>query len=373
MDRPRLLLGAAMIGGLTSLLDNLLGRGEAAVTVPPLDGALRPNRRLDEAAGRYPLPDVDSLAVVADSLHAAAGRHVLTLDRDARWQPRHTLAHDVVALAPVAGDGLAIALADGEIVIEGGRWSGRRYRGATPWCCITAIASHGDDLIIANGSATRTPNDWQADLLQRGASGSVWRLDLDRGDAQVIASDLAYPAGLAVDASGIVCAEAWRHRLLRLAAAPARPEVLYADLPGYPGRLAPSPEGWWLAVFAPRSQLVEFVLREPAYRTRMQAEVARSYWIAPKLRAGRSFYEPLQGGAVKQLGQLKPWAPTLSAGLCIALDRSFLPLFSLHSRADGATHGVTAAMPWRGQLWVAARGDGVLVQVDLPVDPKAPR
>ena len=40
-----------MIGGFASAFDSLFGRGEAAVTVPPLDGALRPNRALDEAGG----------------------------------------------------------------------------------------------------------------------------------------------------------------------------------------------------------------------------------------------------------------------------------------------------------------------------------
>jgi len=358
-----------MIGGLALLLDNLLGRGDAAVTVPPLDGALRPNRRLDEAPDRWALPDVDSLAVVADRLHASAGPTLWTLNGDALWQPWQTFDHAIVALAPLQDDGLAIALADGEIVVEGGRWSGRRYRAATPWRCITAIAAHASSLYVANGSAdVPGPDDWQIDLLQRGASGSVWRLDLDSGATTAVAAGLAYPAGLAVDEAGVVCAEAWRHRLVRLDTASARPQVLHADLPGYPGRIAPAQDGWWLALFAPRSQLVEFVLREPGYRARMLAEVPRPYWIAPKLRSGRSFYEPLQGGAVKQLGQLKPWAPTLSAGLCVALDRSFQPHASLHSRADGRTHGVTAVVEWQRQLWVAARGDGVVVQIESASD-----
>ena len=142
---------------------------------------------------------------------------------------------------------------------------------------------------------------------------------------------------------------------------PGKPEILYADIPGYPGRLAASKDGHWLAVFAPRSQIVEFVLREPAYRSRMVAEVARPFWIAPKLRSGRSFYEPLQGGGVKHLGVLKPWAPTLSAGLCVGLDRNFQPRVSLHSRADGAVHGVTGVAEHDRHLFVAARGDGVVV------------
>jgi hypothetical protein len=118
-------------------------------------------------------------------------------------------------------------------------------------------------------------------------------------------------------------------------------------------------------VFAPRSQLVEFVLREPAYRRRMVAEVPRPFWVAPKLRSGRSFYEPLQGGGVKHLGVLKPWAPTLSAGLCIGLDRTFQPRASLHSRADGGTHGVTGVAEHDGHLFAAAQGDDVVAAVSL--------
>ncbi len=52
LERHRVILEADMIGSLSRAFDNLFGRGDAAVTVPPLDGALRPNRLLDEAACR---------------------------------------------------------------------------------------------------------------------------------------------------------------------------------------------------------------------------------------------------------------------------------------------------------------------------------
>src|SRR5690606_32660822 len=147
------------------------------------------------------------------------------------------------------------------------------------------------------------------------ASGSIWRIDLDGGAATRILGGLAWPAGLAGDAEGLVFSETWRHRLVRIDPVhPGEPRVLYADLPGYPGRIAPAADGWWLALFAPRTQLVEFVLREAGYRRRMMAEVPQQYWVAPRLRSGRSFYESLQGGGVKHLGMLKPWAPTMSAG-----------------------------------------------------------
>jgi len=355
-----------MIGTLSRALDNLFGRGEAAVTVPPLDGALQPNRRLDEAASRTALEGVDCLAVHAGALVASAGATVFARDGEEGWRPRKSYASPIAALAPVGADGLAVALADGEIVIEGGPFDGRRYCPGRAVTCITAIAAAGPALFAANGSATNPAAAWQRDLLERNASGSVWRVDLDSGACAPVAEGLAWPAGLAVDQGGLVVAEAWRHRLVRIdPARPAAREPVQADLPGYPGRISPAGDGYWLALFAPRSQLVEFVLRERAYRTRMMAQVPQPYWVAPTLRSGRSFYESLQGGGVKQLGMLKPWAPTMSAGLCVKLDRAFQPRASLQSRADGRTHGVTGAVEHGGHVFVAARGDGVVVSLTL--------
>lgn len=348
-----------MIAALGRAFDSFMGRGEAAVTLPPMDGALRPNRRLDDAARRQPLAGVDALCSAGGELIAAAGTALL-VRTPTGWRPRATFDAAITALAPWAG-GLAVALADGQVRFVGGADDGGAC--ATGLRCITALAADGQDLLLANGSARHGPDDWQRDLLERNATGSLWRLCPAGRAPEPVARDLAWPAGVAVDGAGIVVAEAWRHRLLRLG--PGRPQVVLDDLPAYPGRLAPGRAGWWLALFAPRSQLVEFVLREPAYRRRMLAEVPSPYWVAPTLRSGRSFYESLQGGGVRQLGKLKPWAPSLSAGLCLQLDAGFQPRASLQSRADGATHGVTAACEHGPDLFVAARGDGVVVALAL--------
>jgi hypothetical protein len=354
-----------MIGGLARAWDNLFGHGDAAVTVPPLDGALRPNRRLDEAVWRVALEEVDSLAVVSDTLLASAGNAVYALDGQS-WRIWREYEAGVACIVALGGDALAVALATGEIIVTGGDHDGRRYRAGPDARCITAMAASGGDLYAANGSAANPLEDWQLDLLQRNASGSIWRIDLQSAASTRIADRLAWPAGLAVDGETLVYSEAWKHRLARInASGGGQACMLYADLPGYPGRIAASADGYWLAVFAPRTQLVEFVLREPAYAKRMVAGVPKPYWIAPKLRAGRSFYEPLQGGGVKHLGLLKPWAPTMSAGLCVALDHAFQPRLSLHSRADGATHGVTAVVEHGGHVFAAARGDGMVVSIAL--------
>src|SRR5690606_12986778 len=127
--------------------------------------------------------------------------------------------------------------------------------------------------------------------MMHGRSGSVWRLDLAHGASTRLASNLAWPAGIARGSDGaLVVAESWRHRLLRLSG--QNDAVVLSDLPGYPGRMTPAAGGGhWLALFAPRSQLVEFVLREKQYRLRMITDIDERFWVAPSLESGRDFRE----------------------------------------------------------------------------------
>ena len=73
------------------------------------------------------------------------------------------------------------------------------------------------------------------------------------------------------------------------------------------------------------------------------------------------------------MGIHKPWAPSRSYGLLARLDEALQPLFSLHSRADGARHGVTAAAEHGGRVFVAARGgDAVLALPGTGADGSRP-
>ena len=148
--------------------------------------------------------------------------------------------------------------------------------------------------------------------------------------------------------------------------ATSAPQAVLSDLPAYPGRIAPARDGgFWLALFAPRNQLVEFVLREDDYRRRMIDTVDPNFWIAPALSSGASFLEPIQGGARKKLNMLKPWSPSWSYGLVARCSPTMQPLRSFHSRADGAIHGVTSCCEFNDTLYVAAKGAGRIVAVDL--------
>jgi hypothetical protein len=109
--------------------------------------------------------------------------------------------------------------------------------------------------------------------------------------------------------------------------------------------------------------LVEFVLRENDYRREMMQTIDSRYWIAPALSSGDDFLEPLQGGSVKQMGILKPWAPPRSYGLIVKFDADFVPRFSLHSRVGGRNHGIVAVAQRDDDLFVLSKGAGRILRL----------
>ncbi len=290
-----------MIAAARRAYDRFAGRGEAAVTVPAMDGALRPNTALEEAEQVLSVPAPDSLVAHRGAVLVATGAELQPLPGEGDGA---VIGFDAEITCAASGPGgaLAVGLGDGRIVLLDGT-GGRRTVEASAGgrlACLTALAFAGGDLLVCHGSARHDARGWKHDLMERGSSGSVWRLPLAGGPPQCLADGLAWPFGLLPDAGGETCVvtESWRHRLLRLdLRAPRRPQPVLEDLPGYPARLCAARRGGaWLAVFAPRSQLIEFVLREPGYRARMMREVPPEYWLAPALYSNRSFLEPLQGG-----------------------------------------------------------------------------
>jgi len=344
---------------LDSLFDWFRGQ---AVTIPPMDGALRPNTALDD--GAHLLLEM----AAPDNLTAAGGQVLYSSGGELRALGGDVVARCDASISALAGapDGtLAIGLDDGRILLRGGAPDGKtigpaQFGGAA---CPTALAFAGAGaLFVCQGSAARRPSDWVVDLMSKGASGSVWRVELASGRASKLAGDLAFPYGALPDAAGaVVVAESWRHRLLRIGPEGGIEPVL-TKLPGYPARLAAAADGGaWLCLFAPRNRLIEFVLDEDAYRADMMRDVAREYWIAPALSSGAQFLEPLQCGGVKTMGIHKPWSPTRSYGLLVRLDRNVRPVASYHSRANGRRHGITSALERDGRVLATSKGGNAIL------------
>ena len=349
------------MNALTRSLDQWFGRGDFSVTVPPMDGAFRPNDRLDTADVTLETAAPDALANTSRGLLVSTGRALLNVLRPA--EAPITFDVEISALTGMPDGGAAVGLNDGRILFLGGQHDGKTFAAQPDLSCITALAPARDGaLLIANGSSGNRPDDWKRDLMANNPSGSVWRLEPASGSPTRISGSLAYPSGLFDEGRAIVVTESWRNALTRIApGASTRPEIVLDNLPAYPSRMSQAKDGAvWLALFAPRSQLVEFVLRERGFRERMMREIHPDAWVAPCLRSGRSPLEPIQQGGVKQLGVLKPWAPTRSYGLVARLDANYRPAFSLHSRANGRRHGVTSCLAHEGRVYFTAKGDDVV-------------
>jgi hypothetical protein len=347
------------------ILDIFRGK---AVTIPPMDGALKPNTALEEAPVFLEAEAPDNLCGNGEYLFYSLGGRVMAV-RAGDQATDEVVAFDcaVTALAAVAGGPLAIGLDDGRILLMQDTGATRELSAPASLKCPTALAFDGkDSLYVCQGSARHKPSDWVVDLMEKGASGSVWRYELGSGKSICLAQNLAFPYGvLAVKGEhGVVVAESWRHRLIGLPASGGAPIPILTKLAGYPARLsAASDGGAWLALFAPRNRLIEFTLLENAYRADMMRELAREHWIAPALAPQVSFLEPLQAGGVKTMGVHKPWSPARSYGLAVKLDAKLRPQASYHSRANGRRHGITAIAEFGGRTLVAAKGGGAILDI----------
>ena len=343
--------------------------------IPPLDGALSPNDRLDACTPLGdPLPGLDDVVAARDgSVYVSAGKKVLKLG-GSRLADRSLVAEfegeagglaihpDGRLLVCVAGRGLA-ALNPAN---PNPRWlesaDGRGFAG------LTSVTSAPDGRIfVVEGSTGRRPDQWRHDLIEKRSNGRLVACSSALDGAEVLLSDLPYPYGVAVSADGkeLWLTEAWAHRLTRFALTGdgiGPREVVAPNLPGYPARLhLDAHGGFFLGLFARRTHLIEFVLKEDDFRKEMVETVAPDYWIAPAFAGGSDCLEPMQIGAVKALGIQKPWAPPRSYGLLVHLDGDGNVTDSLHSRAGGRFHGVTGACDTQYGVLIAARGAGRLL------------
>ena len=357
-----------MIGAVREFVNRFLGRGDATIAVPSFDGALKPNQKLEQAETLLECAAPEDLATDGRAVYLADGPRLLRLDGNAPTEIR-TFEQPISALASLPGGELAVALAGREIRIFPTASAAKpRATFATGLSAVNALApAPGGKLIATDGSATRGVDEWAWDLMEKGHSGRLLLLDPADGSSKAAAGGLAYAYGCCATGDGILVSESWRHRLVEIRRNGSR-NVVLPHLPVYPSRLSPAAGGgYWLTGFTARSLLVEFVLRESAFRSRMMTEIEPRYWIAPRLRSGDSFKEPMQGAHIKTMGVIKPWAPPRSYGLVIRLGADGTPLYSLHSRVDGANHGIVSAIEVNGDLMMIAKGPGRILR--LPVAP----
>src|SRR5262249_43906249 len=142
-----------------------------------------------------------------------------------------TFQATVAALAVSPAGELAVGLETGKLYIDG-----KEIALPKTLKCITALGfAPSGVLSIADGSAVHSPSEWAADLMEKGASGSLWVREPHGGAFREIVSGVAYPYGLHCQGEEFVVSESWRHRLVRFDKRGKRATVV-DHLPGYPAR-----------------------------------------------------------------------------------------------------------------------------------------
>lgn len=351
----------------------LFGRRQAnpsdyGLYVPTMDGPLRPNDHLDRASIAWTGAPIDDLAVLNGELVFTSQNRLLSLRaEDGEVTLIKAFDRPITALSVAASGLLAVALFGEGLWLRAtdNQWQQialpEKYS-----ACVTALYFDADDgLYCAIGSNANPISAWRRDLFERNSNGEILFVQPAQAKVRSLASGLQYPAGIVLDGNGdIIVAEAWAHRVVALSPQGAFKRTLLADLPAYPGRLSVDGAGHYLvSLFAPRRQIYEFILREPNFLQDMLAKLEEDEWVGPTYGRPRSANYPLLQGEVRQMGVMKPWAPSSSYGLVILCDGDFAPLESWHSRADGQMHGISAALRFGEQIIAASKGSGSLLMM----------
>lgn len=345
--------------------------------IPVLDGGFSPNERLEHVRKIGELFEApDSLALNdRGTLFVSAGTVVF-----ASTGPEFALRKPFVSFSTNAG-GLAWSERTGLLVCVSGHGvcsidaNGRvqnwlEMAAGEPIHCPTAVTVAADGTIfLVDGSRHNTPDKWLPDLMQKHRpSGRLIACDAGMTNVRVLARGLHWPSGAAVahDGQRVLVSESWPHRLIAFDLSGGGRRVLVKNFAGYPGRIVPGANrDYWVAFFALRTQLTEFVLREEAFRTRMMANVPPHLWVGPTLGGSFDYREPTQIGRIKKLGIQKPWAPPRSYGLVARLDANGHVIESFHSRTSGKFHGVTSVALAGGRVLVSSKGHGKIAELPL--------
>ncbi|MBX3578633.1 MAG: hypothetical protein KF723_15620 [Rhizobiaceae bacterium] len=327
-----------------------------------LEGVLGQNSRLDEADGmRVDTPD--AVCVLPDGrLLFGSGARIFALDR---WGAEPVLwastERPVSALFASAGGRVGVGLEDGRLSVFSAA-AGH----LADWPAVTGLGAVSDGVFLAEdeiavldtgygpGEPVLALAPWDDE-----ARGRIVRVR-PNGRQDVVRGGLHCPMGLCLDAGGGLVVS----QLERASLVDANGKVLQAGYPGYLGRVRRSPTGFVMACLSRRDPLIEFLKTEPDFVAEMKAKIDPRHWIAPRATPEFSHDVPIELGASRLFGEVKPWAPSFSYGLVIELDDRLMPVASAHSRANGTRHAISDVATWNGALVAVSRASGELLRLD---------
>lgn len=330
-----------------------------------LEGILGPNGRLDEAQ-TIAIAGPDALAVAADGrLLISSGTSVWSADR---WgdapKPWVNFERRVTALATSPGGLVTVGLDGGEVRVHD--LSGRQLAWTIPAAPDAGPAtdcqflSEDEIALVRSGYASTSEAlamaPWD-DARQGGLTGHA-----RDGSMRVIARDLRCPMGVCRDGRDeIVVTELDAARVIDPSG-----RVLRGGFPGYLGRIRKTPQGYLLCCLSRRDPLIEFLRTERSFVEEMKRTIDPRHWISPRPSPEFSHDFPIELGATRLFGEIKPWAPSFSYGLLLMLDEDFMPTGSAQSRANGRRHAVSDAVMWNGEVIAVSQASGEILNLGSP-------
>ncbi len=236
-----------MIAAWKRFADNMLGRGEATVTVPPFDGALKPNQLLETAQIAASFDAPEDLASDGATVYVANGPAVLALDGASPREIATFRSCDHGALR-------ACRAAVSRSRSTGGKCAcSPRPPGPTTGSTSSAARMNAVNA-LSPGRRRNVAGDRRlarAALRALGArpdgerqdrAPSVARFD-ERAQVREIAGGLAFAFGACAAGDDVLVSESWRHRVHRRSAPDGGKRAALDNLPAYPSRISPAASG----------------------------------------------------------------------------------------------------------------------------------
>ena len=325
-----------------------------------LEGALGANGRLDDADA-VPMPAPEAIGVDRDGyLLVSSGPNVF---RIGQWgqEPKLWASFDapVTALCVSEGGRVAIGLSGGRICLRDA--AGEPLQ---DWPTLTGLRAVADCLFLSEDELAVVDHGYGPDepILSLApwdpvARGQVIAVS-QSGAPRMIASRLHCPMGIARAPDGaLVVTELERARVVEPSG-----RVVQSGYPAYLGRIRRVGDGYALACLSRRDPLIEFLKTEREFVARMKARIDPRLWISPRVTPEFSHDFPIELGATRLFGEIKPWAPSFSYGLVIETDGAMMPVASAHSRANGIRHAISDVVFWNGSLIAVSRASAEILK-----------
>src|SRR5258708_979718 len=207
-----------VISALKSFTDRLLGRGDATITVPSFDGALKPNQILEKAETVAQFDAPEDLATDGEALYIADGTAILRLEGSATTVVRR-FDRTITALCCLPDGAIAVAFDGREVRVFAtpSAASAKVTFADRSMNAINALSPGTNATIVAtDGSTARPCGQWVHDLMERGRTGRVLILDLASGGVRTLVSSLHHAFGACATDDAIFVSESWRHRVIAI-------------------------------------------------------------------------------------------------------------------------------------------------------------